>query len=103
VAYSLEFHEKTVVPYLLNLDLSREGRVVLARLLYETRIHADTYVNDSERRLAPGSDCFRVDLIFRDPVSRVIHQLQLILSDAPAPYGVLRVVYAEDHGKASGS
>jgi hypothetical protein len=96
VAYLLEFHATAVAPYLFNLDLSREGRVILARMLRETLLYADTYINDPERRLAPGSDCFRVDLVFRDPTSRVIHQLRLILSDAAASYGVLRVVYAED-------
>jgi len=101
VAYFLEFHETDVVPYLLDLDLSREGRVILAQLLDETRTYADTYINDPDRRLAPDSDCFRVDLVFRDPVSRILHQLRLILSDAPAPYGVLRVVYAEDESGTS--
>jgi hypothetical protein len=102
VAYLLEFHESTVVPYLFQLDLSREGRVVLARMLHETREHADTYINNRERRLAPGSDCFRVDLVFRDPVTQVIHLLRLILSDAAATYGVLRVVYAEDETGGGG-
>ena len=96
MAYLLEFHATTVAPYLFNLYLSREGRVVLARMLDETRVNADTYIKEPQRRLVPGSDCFRVDLVFRDPVSRVIHLLRLILSDAAAPYGVLRVVYAED-------
>jgi hypothetical protein len=97
--YLLQFHESTVVPYLFNLDLSRAGRLVLAGLLDQTRAYADNYLKDPERRLAPDSDCFRVDLVFRDPVSKIIHQLRLIISDAAAKYGVLRVVFAEDeHG-----
>jgi hypothetical protein len=97
MAYLLQFHETAVVPYLLDLDLSREGRVILAAMLHrELRLYADTYINNPERRLTPGSDCFRVDLVFRDPVSRVLHHLRLIISDAGAPFGVLRVVYVED-------
>lgn len=94
--YLLEFHETNVAPYLFNLDLSREGRVVLANLLDQIRVYADSYSNDPHRRLAPGSDCFRVDLIFRDPISKIIHQLHLIISDAAAQYGILRAVFAEE-------
>jgi len=96
MAYWLEFDSTTVVPYLLSLKVSREARVILARLFHEIRLHAETYMNSQERRLFPGSDCFRVDLVYRDPASQVIHQLRLILSDAAAQYGVLRVVYADD-------
>ena len=96
MAYLFEFHETTVAPYLFNLELSREGRVIVARLLYETRVYADSYRNNPERRLSPGSDCFRVDLVFRDPAFGIFHQLRLIISDAAAEYGVLRVVFMED-------
>jgi hypothetical protein len=96
VAYRLQFDEQTVAPYLLDLALSRQGRVVLAAALNDLRIDADTYRNTPDRRLAPGSDCFRVDLVFRDPGTRVIHQLRLVVSDAAAQHGVLRVVFAED-------
>jgi hypothetical protein len=102
MAYRLVLHETNVVPYLSNLDLSRAARITLAVLLQQTRDLADTYRNDPERRLAPGSDCFQVDLVFRDPVSQTIHHLRLIISDAPAQYGVLRVVYAEDETGPAG-
>jgi hypothetical protein len=101
MAYLLQYDETAVAPYLLGLALSRQGRVVLANMLNELRVHADTYINSPDRRLFPGSDCFRVDLIFRDPVRRVFHQLRLVLSDAAAPYGVLRVVFAEDLTQAT--
>jgi hypothetical protein len=96
VAFFLQFDEKTVVPYLVNLPISREARVMLATFLNELRVVAETYINEAERRLAPGSDCFWVDFVYRDPASRVIHQLRLVISDAAAQYGVLRIVYAED-------
>ncbi len=101
MAFSLQFDEVTVVLYLLGLDLSREGRVVLAAALHrELRELAEFYINSPERRLAPGSDCFWVDLIFRDPVRRVVHQLRIIVSDAAARYGVLRIVYVEDRARS---
>lgn len=97
MAYLLQFDEKIVAPYILELDLSRAGRIVLAAALHrEIRLHADAYLQDRDRRLSPDSDCFRVDLVFRDPDSGVIHQLGLVISDAAAQYGILRVVYAED-------
>jgi hypothetical protein len=93
--YWLEFHEATVVPYLLGLPMSREARITLAAFFDELRSHADAYIQSPERRLAPGSDCFLVDYVFRDPVSRRTHRLKLVVSDAAAQYGVLRVVCAE--------
>jgi hypothetical protein len=101
VAYALQFHENNVAPYLLALDLSREGRLVLNAALHrELCVLGDAHINNLARRLAPGSEYFRIDLVFRDPVRRIIHQLELIISDAAAPYGVLGVVYAEDRTKA---
>jgi hypothetical protein len=96
VAYVLQFHEKTVAPYLLDLALSREGRLALARVLDQVRLYADNLINDPGRRLFPGSDCFRVDWFFRDPVSEAFHHLHLVISDAAAAYGILRVLYVED-------
>ena len=97
MAYLLQLDEGSVVPYLLNLRLSREGRVILAAALTrELRLYADVYRDNPDRRIAPDSDCFKVEIVFRDPVSRIIHQLRLIVSDAAAEHGILRVVYAED-------
>ncbi len=103
MAYLLQFHEKTVAPYLFDLDLSREGRVVLAATLHrELGLLADAYISNPQRRLVAGSDCFRVDLVFRDPGRQVVHRLHLVVSDAAARYGILRVVYAEDRTGPSG-
>src|SRR2546430_9961424 len=102
MAYLLQYDETAVAPYLRNLDLSREGRIVLAEALdRELRQYADAYINSPDRHLSPGSDCFRVELVFRDPVRGVLHQLRLIVSDAAAQYGVLRVVYLEDLARTS--
>ncbi len=97
MAYIVQLSDPAVLPYLRDLDLSREGRVILYNMLHsELRVHADVYINDPTRRLTPGSDCFRVDLLFRDPVRRITHNLQLIINDSGAQYGVLRIDYAED-------
>lgn len=97
MAYDLEFEETTVRPYLRNLNLSREGRVVMSALISsELRDGADAYRMDSERRVAPGSPAFCVQLIFRDPGRGIVHTLLLIVDDASAQYGILRIVYAED-------
>lgn len=96
MAYILQFDEISVRPYLRNLALSREGRVILYGTLHaDLSCHGDAYRNDPQRRLAPGSPNFRVDLLFRDPITRIIHNLHLIVSDKTAQYGILRIVYVE--------
>jgi hypothetical protein len=96
MVYQVELDERTVVPYLLALELSPQGRaVMLAAIEANLGEGGDTFIASPERRLHPGSDCFRVDLIFREPATRQLHQIHLIVSDAPAPFGVLRVVFAE--------
>jgi hypothetical protein len=96
VAYYLELDEATVAPYLLGLDLSPAGREALLRCLAQLAESADTFLRTPDWRLTPGSDCIKVEWVFRDPVTKVIHVLRLIINDAAAPFGVLRVVYAED-------
>lgn len=95
--YALELHEEYVAPYLYNLDLSRQGRIVLADFLNrDLRFSGDKYRNEPERRLSPGSEYFEVDFVFRDPTRRQYHRLRFIISDASAAFGVLRVVYVDD-------
>ena len=95
--YFIQFNEITVAPYLRGLDLSREGRIVMAQVLRrELRDHADFYLHSLDHRLSPGSPFYGVDLLFRDPTRDVVHHLHFILSDASASYGVLKVVYVED-------
>jgi hypothetical protein len=95
VAYHLEFDEITVVPYLLGLNLSPVGREALLRCLMQLAESADTFLRGPDWRLAPGSDCIQVEWVFRDPGTGILHVLRLVVNDAAAPYGVLRVVYAE--------
>lgn len=97
MAYILQYDEAAVVPYLRALNLSREGRIILFSSIDQgLRVHADAFINDSQLRLSPGSDWFRFDLLFRDPTFRVAHHLRLIVSDASAAYGILRISYIED-------
>jgi hypothetical protein len=84
-----------VVPYLEGLALSPQGQEKLVGVLRDFAASADVFVHDSNLRLAPDSDCFQVEWVFRDPATRVVHVLRLIVSDAAASFGVLRVVYAE--------
>jgi len=95
VAYLLELNPATVVPYLLGLDLSPVGKEALGRVLQGLAEHGDAFMGDPQRRLQPGSDCFRVEWVFRDTEQMVFHSLHFIVSDASAAYGVLRVEYVE--------
>jgi hypothetical protein len=97
VAYHIELHEANVAPYLAGLELSTEGREALRRVLDELATYGDLFLRDPERRLAPDSDTFSVRWIFRDPTTKLIHALRLIISDAAVQYGVLQVVFADEH------
>lgn len=96
MAYHIEFHDTIVAPYLDNLDLSEAGRTILRRVLNDLAINADIFIREPERRVAPGSEMFQVDWIFRDPTTNVIHAIRFIVSDAPAAYGVLRIEYVDE-------
>ncbi len=96
MGYYLDLHEITVIPYLDALVLSPQGRVTLNRILDQLAAHGDRFIAEPERRLAPGSDTFEVRWVFRDPGTKVFHNLRLVVSDVDARFGVLHVVYAED-------
>jgi hypothetical protein len=98
VAYSLEFHREHVLLYLRNREgLSREARVKLfVNLNEDLRERAEFYRGDPERRLAPGSNCFWYDIIFRDPHTGVVHWFRFVVDDASAKYGVLRVLFVDE-------
>jgi hypothetical protein len=96
VGYYLDLHEVTVSPYLDALPLSPPGRATLDRILEQLAARGDRFIGEAERRLAPGSDTFEVRWIFRDPGTKVFHNLRFIVSDIDVRFGVLRVVYAED-------
>ena len=103
MAYSLEFHKDRVLPYLRShVGLSREGRVKLFSMLNEDlRERADFYLNDRERRLAPGSEYFWFDIILRDQQGDGrLHRFWFVVNAAPAKYGVLRIEYVEEGGPA---
>ena len=95
MAYVIEFDAATVIPYLEGLALSPRGREKLVGVLRDFAASADVFLHDRNLRIAQDSDCFQVEWVFRDPATRVVHVLRLIVSDAAAPFGVLRIVYAE--------
>ena len=101
MAYHLELDETTVAPYLLGLGLSPDGQEALLRCLTQLAEFADTFLRSPDWRLAPGSDCIQVEWIFRDAGTGIFHVLRLVVNDAAARYGVLRVVYAEDFPSAN--
>jgi hypothetical protein len=96
VAYHVELSETTVTPYLDCLELSPEGRRTLDRVIDQLATYGDRFAREAHRRLSPGSATFEVRWVFRDPGTQIFHNLRLIVSDAAAQYGVLRVVFAED-------
>jgi hypothetical protein len=103
VAYSLEFDKDCVLSYFRShVVLSREARVRLFTLLNEDlRERADFYLNDQQRRLAPGSEYFWFDLILRDQQGDGrLHRFWFVVNAAPAKYGILRIEYVEEEGPA---
>ncbi len=99
MAYRLRLHEGQVLPYLRGREgLSRNGRV---RLFTNLHLHlgemADSFRQDPERRLAPGSHYFWFDIIFRDEdAGERLRHFWCAVSDAAAQYGILLIDYVEE-------
>jgi hypothetical protein len=99
MAYQLLF-KPDVQGYLRNCSLSRQARIRLfLQLNTDLREWADFYRSQPDRRFAPGSDCFWYDIVLKDnDGDGLIHRFWFVVSDAPAPFGVLRVEYVEEGG-----
>ncbi len=94
--YSIEDHEGCFRSYLNNRDdLSRADRVKLYGFLDTLRKQGDTYRNNPDLRYSPGSSNFKVEFIFQDSQNEV-RIFRLVVNDAPAVYGVLRIVYVDE-------
>ena|SRR5581483_3798649 len=100
MSYSLEYDEDHVVAYLRGVALSREGRVRLfTGLNVNLGQYGDSYRSTPSRRLRSDSPYFWYEFMLLDEHGDgLIHYFRFVVSDAAAPYGVLRVVYVdEDH------
>lgn len=97
MAYKLHLDESAVKAYLRNHpSLTRGDRVKLFAALHaDLASNADSYRATEERRLAPASDYFRYDIVFRDSEDR-IRQFWFAVSDRAAAFGVLLVDYVEE-------
>ncbi|MCI0379790.1 MAG: hypothetical protein L0215_19595 [Gemmataceae bacterium] len=96
--YSLRLHAERVTRYLRNYpDLSRQARVKLfANLHSDLRINGDFYRSDTERRLAPGSNCFWYAILIKDDEGDGrIRQFSFIVDDQHAVYGVVLVEFVQ--------
>ena len=93
MAYDLEIDEQ-VIAYLESPGrLPRPAQVLVFRVLRaELEQDGDRFREEGER-LTPGSSCFWYDLRFEHLGQR--YRLSVVVNDETAPYGVLRVQYAE--------
>jgi len=93
MAYDLEIDER-VIAYLESPGrLPRPAQVLVFRVLHAELEHDGDRFREEGERLALGSSCFWYDLRFEYLGQR--YRLSVVVSDEAAPYGVLRVVYAE--------
>ncbi len=91
MGYSLLL-EPAVQGFLFNRPgLRRADRLKLYGTLNDLREHCDAYRNDESRRLSAGSEHFSLNILFRAE-SGEFRNYRLIVSDAAATYGVLRIV-----------
>jgi hypothetical protein len=96
VPYSLEDYQGCFRSYLNNRDdLSRADRVRLYGFLDTLRNQGDTYRNNPDLRCSPASPNFKFEFIFQDSQNEV-RIFRLVVNDAPAVYGVLRIVYVDE-------
>lgn len=83
-------YEPGVLAYLRGLPLTRIGRLRLNIALADLRVIPDSFRMDSVNRNGPNLVFLR---IFLD--AGRWRQLQLVVDDSTAVYGVLRVIYAD--------
>lgn len=94
--YSLQYKMR-VVEYLRDHEgLARADRIKLFAILdSDLREQGDFYVNDPERRIAVGPDCFWFDVVLMDE-QRQLRRFRFVVNAAPAKYGVLRIEYVDE-------
>jgi hypothetical protein len=94
VAYTVDTVEP-VKEYLRNLaGLSREGRLkLLAGYLDNLRNWGDEFRSEPSTRHPSSSSLFTYRHIFRD--GGRLYTARFVVDDSSAPYGVLRVIYAD--------
>jgi hypothetical protein len=97
MAYHVEIEEAVVLAYLCHPDrgLAEADVDTLLGFLEGLAHTGETYRNDLSRRCTPGSPNFEVEYIFADSAGK-LRVFRFIVSDAAAPYGILRVRYAEE-------
>ncbi|HKB37162.1 MAG TPA: hypothetical protein VKD72_11960 [Gemmataceae bacterium] len=97
--YSIEDVDGCFRSYLAGReDLTREERVRLYSFLDVLREHGDNYRNDPGRRCGPGSANFIVRFLLMGSGGKV-RAFDLVVNDAGATYGVLRIVYVDEVGR----
>lgn len=93
MAYDLEIAEQVIAYLETPGRLPRPAQVLVFRVLRaELEEDGDRFRAEGER-LAPGSSCFWYDLRFEYLGQR--YRWSVVVNDETAPYGVLRVQYAE--------
>jgi hypothetical protein len=93
VASRLDFRE-SVREYLWNLPLTRTGRLRLyAGLIQRATEVSDSFRSDPANRPDPSSPYYHFTWIFGD--GGRFSSLRVVVDDSTAPYGVLRIVYAD--------
>jgi hypothetical protein len=95
MAYWLEIDERVVRYFREAESISRQARIALTAGLHrDLREHGDALRQIADLRLAPGSPCFRYEIIIRD--TDRLRIFRFIVNDAGAEHGVLRIVYADE-------
>jgi hypothetical protein len=93
VRFSLEVR-KSVLDYLRELPLTREGRVKLYNgLIGLTAEVPDSFRSDPANRPEPSSPFYHFTYHFTD--GGHWRKLFVVVDDSTAAYGVLRIVYAD--------
>jgi hypothetical protein len=95
MAYELEIPDD-VLTYLDGLPLSGHGREAVATALEHVAALPEAFLADPVNRVAPGHPCLRFSVLFTDPDGDGrLHTVTFLIDDRAAPYGVLRIPYAE--------
>jgi len=97
MAYSLQFHQEQVVPFIRDHpSLRRAQRVaIFAQLHGDLAVNAEHYLNDPKRRVVPGSSYFWYRAVARGPGDEV-RIFRFAVNDEAARFGVLSLDYVDE-------
>jgi hypothetical protein len=97
LSYFLELDERTVTPFLEDRERVSEAMQEAIENCLDQHLgqHGDSYCLNESYRIR-GTSRLQVSFVLRDPDTGRPRLFRLVLSDAHAQHGVLRVIFIDE-------